>query len=536
MFSTKVRFPLYVVLAGLLLGLAGDQLFFGNPPGISVPIFALLLLITLLVLVFVEEREPTLANTWLLIPIIYFAVMSAVRAAPFLVFLNLVWTVLLTLLLAHVLLKPPLSRLNLGQYMLAWLESSVFTPVMATVPAIGAIEVLRGYTGGNNQIARRIAIGAMIAAPFLCIFTVLFASADLVFNLMLENTLDRFRLADLPGHMVSILMIAWLITGLLAYALSRVNQEETTKEGVDEEPAGEIPESEAASGFNIRRLIGMVEAGIVLFSIDLLFILFVGIQFAAFFGGEAFLLRQNLTYSEYARRGFFELVAVAGITLSMILALDFVTRRESAAQRRLFLAGSGVMIGMTVIILGSAFWRMALYEIAYGFTRLRLHTHVFMVWLALLLVFFLIVLAIQKTRMFATGALLTALGFTLTLNILNPDAFIVRQNLARYYAGAELDLAYIGSLSSDAMPHIVSLLHEEDTSIRDALGPLLRYQLMQLDRRVQVAGWPSYHFSINRGYTLLDAQRSLVESYEPISPYFALTRGEAFYLVDPSVR
>jgi hypothetical protein len=351
--------------------------------------------------------------------------------------------------------------------------------------------------------ARRVIIGILIAVPFLCIFTILFAAADLLFSNYLEDILGDLTIGDIIGHTVLTAALSWVAMGGLAYALSR---KEETKDASKEEATGK--------GLNVRGGLGTLEASIALFSIDALFLVFVGIQFAALFGGEAFLESQGLTYSEYARQGFFELLAVALITLALILTLDFVTRRETAGQRLSFLLGSGMMIAMTIIILVSAFQRLRLYELAYGFTRLRLHTHVFMVWLAALFAFFMITLLVRQTRLFATGALVAAIGFTATLNILNPDAFIVAHNLERYRHGEELDVDYLGGLSADAVPHLMPLLSRYGPDTREEIGPWLRLHLDWLDARQERAGWPSTHTAINRAFRFLDANRDIIEEYE----------------------
>jgi hypothetical protein len=53
---------------------------------------------------------------------------------------------------------------------------------------------------------------------------------------------------------------------------------------------------------------------------------------------------------------------------------------------------------------------------------------------------------------------LFALGYLTTLNVLNPDAFIARQNLSRYEAAGKIDAAYLTTLSADAVPVLVEVL------------------------------------------------------------------------------
>jgi hypothetical protein len=127
----------------------------------------------------------------------------------------------------------------------------------------------------------------------------------------------------------------------------------------------------------------------------------------------------------------------------------------------------------------------------------------------------------RRVRLFATAMLIAAVGFVVTLDVLNPDVFIVRQNIQRYHAGEELDAEYLGTLSEDAVPDLIPLLHDYGDETRDAIGPWLRYRLDQLDERREQAAWPAYHWSIDRAYRELDAERDLIEQYEP---YYRISR------------
>ena len=513
--TSRLKYPTLIAATGLLVGFVGDLMFYDRPLGISVPIFVAAVVAALLTLAAVEKPPVVRANLWLIVPLLFLAAMSAVRAAPFLTFLNISGGLLLLALLANSLAARPVTALNLGEYLAALIEGSL-VPLFTAIPLLRRVVIsLREQGEDERAIMRRVLLGLLIAAPFLCIFTLLFASADLLFSKYLDDLLGDLTIGDVVGHTFLTLALAWVVMGGLAYALSR-SDELRTRLGFSR-PPGSGASAEAETGkarVKVRAALGTLEASIVQFSVDALFLVFVAIQFAAHFGGEAFLKRQGLTYSEYARQGFSELLVVALITLGLILALDFVTRRETRSAHLTFLAGSGLMVAMTVVILVSAFQRLRLYELAYGFTRLRLHAHVFMVWVAALLVFFFVTLAARRTRLFATGALVAALGFVATLDALNPDAFIVRQNVARYLAGEELDVDYIGGLSADAVPELLPLLYEYEPEVGDEAGPWLHYQLDRLDNRQTNAGWSSYHASFNRAYRALDPNRDLIEQFE----------------------
>jgi hypothetical protein len=200
--------------------------------------------------------------------------------------------------------------------------------------------------------------------------------------------------------------------------------------------------------------VGFIETSTILVLVNMLFAAFVGIQFTYLFGGAANVTEAGYTFADYARRGFFELLTVAILTMVLVLGLNWLSRRENKGQIRLFNGLGSVLMGLVLVMLVSAWRRMALYEAAFGYTELRLIVYVCMAWLAVTLIWFLLTLWVRPDR-FAIGALLAVMGFVGTLNLINPDAFIARQNLARYEQTGDLDAAYLASLSNDAVPELV---------------------------------------------------------------------------------
>jgi hypothetical protein len=225
----------------------------------------------------------------------------------------------------------------------------------------------------------------------------------------------------------------------------------------------------------VPSFLGFTEAAVVLGAVVVLFALFAVVQFQYFFGGQINITVQGYTFSEYARRGFSELVAVAFFSLLLFLSLSAVVKRQNKTQRWVF-SGLGLgMVALVGVMLISAFQRLILYEAAYGFSRLRAYTHVFMIWLGVLLVVVVVLDILRKERTFALAALLASIGFAATLTLMNVDGFIVRQNVARAAAGADLDVAYLASLSSDSVPALVDALQDGRLTpgTRDAAGAAL---------------------------------------------------------------
>ena len=116
----------------------------------------------------------------------------------------------------------------------------------------------------------------------------------------------------------------------------------------------------------------------MLLALDAIFGLFVVLQAAYLFGGLDTLALSGMTYSEYARRGFFELVAVAVLSGVVVLALDAIVVERSREFR---LAAAG-LVALTGVVLLSAIVRLGLYQQAYGWTELRFFTLAGISWLA----------------------------------------------------------------------------------------------------------------------------------------------------------
>jgi len=359
--------------------------------------------------------------------------------------------------------------------------------------------------------------GLLIALPIVAIFAALLSSADVVFQQRLDKFIELFNLEDLPEYIfrgVYILIGAYLLVGVFLHAAMNSKDENLLNE---QKPM-------------LGQFLGFIEAVIVLGSVALLFAIFVVIQFQYFFGGQANIHIDGFTYSEYARRGFGELVLVALFSLALILGLGAITRREPESQRRIFSGLSVGIVALVLVMLVSAYQRLVLYETAYGFSELRTYTHVFMIWLALLLIATVVLEILRRERMFALAALIASIGFAASLPILNVDAFIVRQNVQRVIEGNmafqsapgrgqlesdELDISYFTELSADALPVLVDAYHSDDVpaSVKDALGAALACIRYRRADAHPDTDWRSYHVSRWEQARLLDSIRPELKGY-----------------------
>jgi hypothetical protein len=188
----------------------------------------------------------------------------------------------------------------------------------------------------------------------------------------------------------------------------------------------------------------------------LLFGAFVTDQVAALFGGAGYVLRTaGLTYAQYARSGFWQLLAVTALTLVVIAVAARLADRTVAVDRAWLRALLGALACLTLVIVCSALVRMWSYQQAYGFTVLRLVVESAELWLGL--VYLLVIAAGTRLGWLPRTVVASGLAALLVLALVNPERLIVRENVVRWQHTGTLDLAYLGTLSPDAVPELAAL-------------------------------------------------------------------------------
>jgi len=504
-----------LILVSIAIAWAFDQLFFKKTPGISFPIFAIVFLIGLVWLAWREKVKPAIPALILLAVTLFFAVMTSVREQPFVTFINVLLTVTGMALLLLTFENGLWHQYSLSDYFMGVLRltgAAFANPIkfLSAKPAGGENE--------NSQPRKKISFwsvvaGILIAIPVVAALTALLASADPIFSAKVNDFFILFRIEKWGEYLFRacyIIVLAYLLIGVILHAITASRERKLI--GV-EKPW-------------LSPFLDWIQSVIVLTAVNLVFLAFVIVQFQYFFGGQSNIVIDGYTFAEYARKGFNELVGVTFISLALLFALTSVTKRETKNQRRSISVLGTLLVLLVVVILVSAFQRLMLYENAYGFTRIRLQTHVLMVWLGILLVATLVLELINKPRVFGLAALLVSLGFGLTLNVINPDAMIVKLNLQPDYTTQELDAQYLTTLSSDATPNLVKAFQDVSLPIKthNQLGAVLTCRREAIKQDRQETSWQSFHFSrhlAEKYMKLIDADLSayqLVDDTEQGGP------------------
>jgi hypothetical protein len=503
------RHPNLLWLVVLLLGWLFDFLFWKQSPGINFAVFAALCLAGGFLLMRIDRKRIALGAVPLMPLILYFAAMTFIRLEPLTVALSVTFTLFLMAMLAITFIDGDWLSYTLIRHLTSLLKLAGSVLIR---PLFFSTEIRRDQLAAGTPVRRvnawPVVRGVLIAIPVLLIFGALLASADVVFGSRLEQLIRLLRLENLPQYvfrLVYILVAAYASAGVFLHASGY---------GRSAAPAT----ADSGSPFSF---LGFVEAAIVLGSLAILFAAFVLVQFQYFFGGQVNIGVEGYTYSDYARRGFGELLFVAFFSLLLILGLSSITRRENEMQRKLFSALGVAIVALVTIMLVSAYQRLALYEAAYGFSRLRTYTNVLLIWIGVLLVAVVVLEILRRERAFAAAALIAALGFGITLSLLNVDVFIVDRNVDRAMRGEALDAAYLASLSDDSVPAIAQIYQTQSypLSLREAMGAVLACRLGLYTQRSS-GDWRSFDLSSAQAARAIAAVQPNLAGYKYVGGDF----------------
>ena len=296
---------------------------------------------------------------------------------------------------------------------------------------------------GAREAARMAGRSALLGFPVMLVIGFLLGLADPVFR-------SWFNLPSLALHLVFLLAGAWVAFGL-------------TRAASAAKPAPGLP---PAPG------LGTAEAACVLAGMSLLYAAFVVAQFVALSGaGHRILVTQGMTYSQYARSGFFQLLACAAITFLVLLGV----RACAKADHPVLMAFSALTAVLTIGVVIIAVRRLQLYESVYGLTMLRLACLVSAAWLGV--VFLLLAATIPRRglpqRFLPAAVLISGLVFIGGWSVSNPASIVAQTNLHRAEHGRQFDVNAAAGLGPDAFPALAGALswlsHSQAANLRQAM-------------------------------------------------------------------
>jgi len=291
---------------------------------------------------------------------------------------------------------------------------------------------------GTSRSGTAVAVArAVVLAVILTVgFGLLLSGGDPVFRSLFAWP-ERWNAFDIPEHVFRFGLLAWPVMGLM-WGTTRASRF----------PVDEI----LSNGITLNRLDVVTALG----AMNALFATYLLLQVRVLFGGSAYVLETTgLTLAQYARDGFFALAFAAWLVLTVLLVLNALLKEDRLGAWHVSRRLSTSLLVMVGLMLASATTRMLLYVGSFGITVDRIVALAVMACLAIVSCWFFLTVLRERASRFVIGVVAAA-GVTLfSLNVINPEAIVVRSALARADKGGAFDVAYVSGLGSDAVPALV---------------------------------------------------------------------------------
>lgn len=425
------RFERFAAIS-LAFGLFYTFCFYKNPHSVTWPLFTAVgywLLCTL----FKELGTPIKKDSLFLVGAAFLVSLSMPMTASGILhaFNRLALFLLLAIFLIHQLCEDRLW--NIGKYMTAIAAYTCRTVGSFPLPFRHAAKYSASENSGKWRNLLLAAAGFCASIPLLCLLLLLLGNADAIFDDLLTRLFQDFlNLRTIFGVAFQILASAVLFYCVLCSRYANA-------------VSGEIKN---------RRTRNPLIAMSFLSAITVFYLLFCSIQVYYLFLRQG-TLPESMTYAQYARQGFFQLVFV--ILVNLVLVLGCLKYFKSSRGLKLMLA---VISGCTCIMIASAAYRMVLYVSCYRLTFLRLLVLWFLAMTAALMpgVFRLI---FKETFPLFRYCVAIVSVFYICFALARPDSIIARYNLSSPESMNEKDFRYLNQLSLDAAPMLAEYLPDE---------------------------------------------------------------------------
>lgn len=284
-------------------------------------------------------------------------------------------------------------------------------------------------------------LGVLIAIPCLIVLGVLLASADMVFSKLFRDIFVKWF--SIETIICSTIMIIFAF--LASYCGLRLIEKRSGRITVKEHKNGQ-----PVTAITITAMVAV------------LYLIFCVIQVVYLFMG-GLELPAGITYAEYARKGFFQLLAVCLINLVTVLVFKKYIRENRVLNALLL-----VITACTYIMVASSAYRMILYIGAYGMTFLRLFVLVALLTIAVLLAGVIIKIIRPEFNFFKMGVAVISVIY-ICFAFSHADYFIAAYNVSDERNFEEVDMEYLSELSADAAPVIIDYCQKMDLNCADYL-------------------------------------------------------------------
>lgn len=366
-----------------------------------------------------------------------------------------------------------------------WLRQGGLTAPIEAVTGT----LLHTLMGPLPYLKGRFIRGAVVTAPLLLLFGALLAEADPIFAGHLNRLVSVLVPAQVREHLILTATLSWFASGYLS-GLGRGTR---------------FFQSMTSTSYRPRS--GAFEVNLALSMVALLLMSFLIVQFYRLFGGSDVIAdTPGLTYAEYARDGFTQLIVAVTLILPLLLMGQWLVQREAeikgtrmASHVRRFRWLAGIHVFLLLLLAASAASRVHLYQSIFGLTESRLYAVVFLGWLMLAALWLGLEMIRDERYPTLRFPLILAVAVIVTLVIASPDTLVAKNQLER---GDALDPAYLASLSADAMPVIARGFHRLSPQVQEDLRNAWLERWGESGPKART--WHSWNWAEGRGIRAYD--------------------------------
>ncbi len=440
----RLEHSLFLLLTCVGLGIIADVLFRGYQLGLNVSLFVTAIVVSLHV--WLRRTQTITLSPLLLGSLLLLTWLFIWRDSLFLQFLSLAAQFFLLLLIAGRLTQRLLLNTNFAEMIFNFLQTGISLIISPFAFLVGSSwqELGKFRQQGKASVVLALVRGVVIALPLLVVFAFLLSSADERFATLLGN-LFSFNWESIISHVFVIAVVSFIMLAGFAQTLFGTPWKEINVK------------TPAFLSF------GVIETSVVCGSLVLLFSSFILLQFGYLFGGETRVITSDVTFAQYGRRGFFELVTVTVLLHVVLLFGLWFTSKNKA--KRLYRWLATVLVVLLFGVIWSAFSRLNLYISTYGLTELRYYSSAATLWIGVVMLYFLCRLHLEKFPKIAPSYILLGVAGVVALYFSNPDARIASVNLGQAQTSAEVDVNYLYELSLDAVPTMVKFLEAQPENL-----------------------------------------------------------------------
>ncbi len=328
----------------------------------------------------------------------------------------------------------------------------------------------------TSETKRNIIKGIIISIPLIFVLILLLSSADKMFNYFIINAFkfNNLNFSETLGHLLLVLVLFFYFFGFMwsfNYPFEIFSYNKKNKTELD--------------GTIIITLLVLI---------NILYAIFCAIQTKYLYGNNDKILPDGLSYAQYAREGFFQLVTVTIINLLIILIITKMGKYHHDKAIKLSKVLMNIILLFTLIMLYASHYKLSLYEDAYGFTFLRFFVHYTILAIFILIILFSIGIWRPKINLMKYSIVLLIVMY-LFINFFNADKFIANKNFDRYEKINKIDASYITHLTPDAFSYIYTNKNTYSSNL-DIKNNIDYYIDKNIDYSKEGSHW--YEFNYNK--------------------------------------